>query len=145
MVERPPPATRADFRAWREFSTRWGDNDAYGHVNNMVYYQWFDSAVNAWLVSEGLLDIATGDPIAIVAETRCSYAAPLAFPEPVEVGLAVASLGRSSIRYRIGVFSVDSQMAAAEGEFVHVLVDRETRRPVPIPEKWRTRLETIAR
>jgi acyl-CoA thioester hydrolase len=143
MVKQPP-ATRGDFRAWQRFSTRWADNDAYGHVNNTVYYEWFDSAVNAWLVEQGLLDIAAGDPIALVAETRCSYFAPLAFPEEVEVGLAVADLGRSSIRYRIGVFRAGSDPAAAEGEFVHVVVDRASRRPVPIPDNWRAKLEAIA-
>ena len=145
MVARAPPATRGNFCVWRTFSTRWADNDAYGHVNNTVYYQWFDSAVNAWLVAEGLLNIAAGDPIAIVAETRCTYTAPVAFPEPVEVGLAVANLGRSSVRYRIGVFTAGGETAAAEGEFVHVLVDRASRRPVPIPDIWRTKLEGIAR
>ena len=140
-----PPATRGDFRAWQSFSTRWGDNDAYGHVNNTVYYEWFDSAVNGWLVSQGLLDIAGGDPIALVAETRCAFAAPLAYPEPVDVGLAVAELGRSSIRYRIGVFAANSDTAAAQGEFVHVVVDRANRRPVPIPESWRAKLESIVR
>ena len=139
------PAARRDvFRVWQSFSTRWADNDAYGHVNNTVFYQWFDSAVNAWLVEQGLLDIADGDPICLVVETRCSYAAPLAFPEPVEVGLAVAELGRSSVRYRIGVFSAGSDSAAAEGEFVHVLVDRTTRRPVELPANWRAKLESIS-
>ena len=141
---RPAPARRAAFRAWQTCSTRWADNDAYGHVNNTVFYQWFDSAVNAWLVSEGLLDIAGGDPIALVVETRCSYAAPLTFPEPVDVGLAMAEFGRSSVRYRIGVFAAGSDSAAAEGEFVHVLVDRGTRRPVEIPADWREKLEAIS-
>ena len=145
MVGRPPPASRGDYCVWRTFSTRWADNDAYGHVNNTVYYQWFDSAVNAWLVAEGLLDIAGGDPIAIVAETRCTFTAPVAFPEPVEVGLAIAHLGRSSIRYRIGVFTAGADTAAAEGEFVHVVVDRSSRRPVPIPDDWRSKLESLAR
>lgn len=145
MVERATPATRADFRAWHSFTTRWADNDAYGHVNNTVYYEWFDSAVNAWLVAQGLLDIAAGDPIAVVAETRCTFAAPLAFPQDVVVGVAVAELGRSSIRYRIGVFAAGSDSAVAHGEFVHVVVDRASRRPVPIPESWRSRLEAIAR
>jgi len=145
MVKRQPPAMRGDFCVWREFSTRWADNDVYGHVNNTVYYQWFDSAVNGWLVSQGLLDIAAGDPIAIVAETRCTYAWPLAFPEPVDVGLAVAELGRSSIRYRLGVFGAGRDAAAAQGEFVHVVVNRANRRPVPIPENWRTKLEGIVR
>jgi acyl-CoA thioester hydrolase len=144
-VTRPPPATRGDFCVWQRLSTRWADNDAYGHVNNTVYYQWFDSVVNAWLVSQGLLDIAAGDPIAVVAETRCAYAAPVTFPEAVEVGLAVAELGTSSIRYRIGVFRTGSDAAAAQGEFVHVVVDRASRRPVPIPDAWRTKLQTIVR
>ena len=144
-MTRPPLATRGDFRVWHSFSTRWADNDAYGHVNNTVYYQWFDSAVNAWLVSQGLLDIAGGDPIAVVAETRCTYAAPLAFPQSVDVGLAVAKLGRSSIRYRLGVFGADSDTAAAQGEFVHVVVDRTSRKPVSIPDDWRAKLESITR
>jgi acyl-CoA thioester hydrolase len=125
-------------------TTRWADNDAYGHVNNTVYYEWFDSVVNAWMVDQGLLDIAQGDPIALVVETRCTYAAPLGFPQPVEVGLAVAELGRSSIRYRVGIFAEESDSAAAEGEFVHVVVDRATRRPVDIPIGWREKLETIS-
>src|SRR5215203_323874 len=116
---RPAPALRDNFRIWQSFSTRWADNDAYGHVNNTVYYQWFDSAVNAWLIGEGLLEVTAGDPIALVVETRCTYAAPLTFPEAVDVGLAVAELGRSSVRYRIGVFAAGAASAAAEGEFVH--------------------------
>ena len=138
------PARRGDFKAWRQVTTRWADNDAYGHVNNTVYYEWFDSAVNAWLVEQGLLDIAAGDPIALVAETRCTYVAPLAFPEPVEVGLAIARLGKSSIRYRIGIFGQGSETAAADGEFVHVVVDRVTHRPVDIPPEWRAKLERLA-
>ncbi|WP_310467714.1 thioesterase family protein [Sphingomonas sp.] len=144
MVSRPPPPGRDAFRIWRTFATRWRDNDAYGHVNNSVYYEWFDSAVNAWLVERGLLDIAAGDPIALVVETRCTYAAPLAFPQPVEVGLALAEIGRSSVRYRLGVFAEGAERAAAHGEFVHVLVDRASRTPVDIPANWRSALESIA-
>jgi acyl-CoA thioester hydrolase len=136
-------SSRSDFRVWRRHSTRWADNDAYGHVNNVVYYQWFDSAVNAWLVDQGLLDIEHGDPIALVVETRCTYWAPLAFPGDVEVGLAIEHLGNSSMRYRIGIFGVGDAEAAAEGHFVHVLVDRHSRRPVVLPERWRTALENI--
>lgn len=137
-------STRGDFRVWRKHSTRWADNDAYGHVNNFVYYQWFDSAVNAWLVEQGLLDIANGDPIALVVETRCSYWEPLAFPADVEVGLAIEHLGKSSMRYRIGIFAAGADQAAAEGHFVHVMVDRSSRRPVPIPDQWRIALEAIS-
>jgi acyl-CoA thioester hydrolase len=143
-VSRATPANRSEFKAWRRLTTRWADNDAYGHVNNTVYYEWFDSAVNAWMVEQGMLDIANGDPIGLVVETRCSYFAPLAFPQDVDVGLAVANLGRTSIRYRIGIFAADGEQAAAQGEFVHVVVDRANRRPVDIPRSWRVALEAIS-
>ena len=143
-MSRTSPATRSQFRVWRQVTTRWSDNDAYGHVNNTVYYEWFDSAVNAWMVEQGMLDIADGDPIALVAETRCTHAAALAFPQEVEVGLAVSELGRSSIRYRLGVFAAGADSAAAEGEFVHVVVNRATRRPVDTPTEWREKLEKIS-
>lgn len=142
-MTRETPATRSDFKVWRKVTTRWADNDAYGHVNNTVYYAWFDSAVNGWMVEQGLLDIKNGDPIALVVETHCAYFAPLEFPQDVDVGLAVSELGRSSIRYRIGVFG-DADFTAAHGEFVHVVVDRETRRPVEIPADWRKKLEAIS-
>ena len=128
----------------RKVTTRWADNDAYGHVNNTVYYEWFDSAVNAWMVEQGMLDIANGNPIALVVETRCTYVAPLTFPENVEIGLTVGRLGRSSIRYRIGIFAEGADAAAAEGEFVHVVVDRINRRPVEIPSAWREKLNAIS-
>lgn len=143
MVSSRERSPRAAFKVWRTHSTRWADNDAYGHVNNVVYYQWFDSAVNAWLVGEGLLDIEHGDPIALVVETRCTYADSLAFPADVEVGLSVEQIGSSSMRYRIGVFGVGHEEAAAEGHFIHVMVERTSRRPVPIPENWRRALESI--
>lgn len=143
-MSREARAARSEFKVWRKFTTRWADNDAYGHVNNTVFYQWFDSAVNGWLVEQGLLNIQAGDPIALVVETRCAYFAPLEFPQDVEVGLAVAELGRSSVRYRIGVFADEAASAAAQGEFVHVLVDRSTRRPVEMPVNWRRALESIS-
>ncbi|HEX8668301.1 MAG TPA: thioesterase family protein [Allosphingosinicella sp.] len=139
-----PLAGRDSYRVWRDIPTRWADNDAYGHVNNTVYYQWFDTAVNAWLVEAGLLDIAGGDPIGLVAETGCRYARQVAFPQAVEVGLAVEHLGRSSVRYRLGVFARGEEEAAAQGRFVHVYVSRETRRPVALPESWRRVLAEIA-
>lgn len=143
-MSREEPARRSAFKVWRRLTTRWADNDVYGHVNNTVFYEWFDTAVNAWMIGQGMLDIANGDPIGLVVETRCSYFAPLAFPQDVEVGLAVASLGRSSIRYRIGIFGAGEESAAAQGEFVHVVVDRENRRPVEIPANWRRALEAIS-
>jgi len=143
-VNREPPAARSEFKVWRRFTTRWADNDSYGHVNNTVFYQWFDSAVNGWLVEQGLLDIQAGDLIALVVQTRCTYFYPLEFPRDVEVGLAVAELRRSSVRYRIGVFADAEKTAAAQGEFVHVLVDRDSRRPVAMPADWRAALEAIS-
>ena len=143
-MTREAPLDRSAFEAWRVFATRWDDMDAYGHVNNTVHYQWFDSAVNSWLVDSRLLDVGLGNPIGLVAETRCIFFGPLGFPEPVDVGIAVAHIGTSSVRYRIGIFEPGAERAAAQAEFVHVYVDRETRRPIAIPDEWRTVLETIA-
>lgn len=131
------------YRAWREMGTRWGDDDVYGHVNNVVHYAWFDTAVNAWLIDAGLLNIERGNPIGLVVETGCRYARPLAFPQTVEAGLAVERIGTTSVRYRIGLFGNREEEAAAEGHFVHVYVDRATRRPVPLPASWRQKFESI--
>jgi acyl-CoA thioester hydrolase len=122
---------------------RWADNDAYGHVNNTVHYAWFDSAVNQWLVGQGLLDIAKGSPIGLVVETGCRYFAPLSFPGVVEVGLAVERIGRSSVTYRLGIFEAGGAAPAAEGEFTHVYVGRGDHRPATVPDAWRRVLETI--
>jgi acyl-CoA thioester hydrolase len=138
-----PMKGRGAYPVWREITTRWADNDAYGHVNNIVHYSWFDTAVNAWLIEAGLLDVEHGDPIGLVVETGCRYAAPLTYPEPVEIGLGVERLGTSSVTYRIGVFAKGGKTAAAEGHFTHVYVGRESRRPVPLPEPWRTKLTAI--
>ena len=135
-MSRPVRPRREAFRRFQRITLRWADNDAYGHVNNAIYYQWFDSAVNTMLVDQGLLDIAAGDPICLVVGTSCDYFAPLSFPGEVDVGLAVAELGRSSVRYRLGVFGSADDEAAAAGSFVHVAVSREGRRPVPWPEAW---------
>ncbi len=138
-----PLRPRSAYRHWTPISTRWHDNDAYGHINNTVYYAWFDTAVNAWLVEAGLLDIAQGDPIGLVVETGCRYAAPLAFPEPVEIGLGIARLGRSSVTYHLGVFARGAQSATAEGHFTHVYVGRASRRPAPLPKAWRAQMERL--
>jgi acyl-CoA thioester hydrolase len=128
---------RADYRAWASIPTRWMDNDAYGHVNNVVYYSWFDTAVNAWLIGAGLLDIHAGNPIGLVVETGCRYHRSVAFPETVEAGIRIARLGNSSVRWEVGLFSAGHVGPAAEGHFVHVYVDRVTRRPLPLPDAWR--------
>jgi acyl-CoA thioester hydrolase len=143
-VSRPPLNGRTAYKVWRPVPTRWSDNDMFGHVNNIVYYSWFDTAVNAWLIEAGLLDLEGDGPIGLVVETGCRYARPLAYPEPVEIGLAVERLGTSSVRYRLGVFAKGAEEAAAEGYFVHVCVDRETRRPVVLPEEWRKKSVKIS-
>lgn len=132
-----PVTARSDYRAHRLIPTRWMDNDAYGHVNNVVYYSWFDTAVNAWLVEQGLLDIHHGNPIGLVVETGCRYHRSVAFPETVEAGIRIAALGNSSVRWEVGLFTAGHAGPAAEGHFVHVYVDRTTRRPVPLPDAWR--------
>ena len=141
---KPSPEPRAAYRAFRPITTRWMDNDVYGHVNNVVYYSWFDTAVNAHLIERGVLDIHTGTTIGLVIETQCNYFAPLAFPQTIEAGLRVASLGRSSVRYEVGLFAQGEALTAAKGHFIHVYVDRETRRPSPLPEGLRAELERLA-
>ena len=141
--DRPAPRLRDDFRRFREIATRWMDNDVYGHVNNVVYYSYFDTAVNGYLIDAGVLDIHAGPVIGLVVETQCRYFAPLAFPQTVEAGLRVATLGRSSVRYEVGLFAHGEASSAAHGHFVHVYVDRATRRPVELPAMLRQTLEAL--
>ena len=133
MSARPTPETRSRYRAFRSIPTRWADNDMYCHVNNVVYYGWFDTAVNALLIERGALDIQQGTTIGFVVETQCNYFAPLAFPQTVEAGIRVAHAGSSSVRYEIALFAEGVETAAAQGHFVHVYVDRATQRPVRLP------------
>ena len=125
-----------------EIPTRWMDNDVYGHVNNVVYYSYFDTVINEYLITQGGLDIHAGPVIGLCVESHCAYTAALAFPETVRAGLRVAKLGSSSVRYEIGLFGAGEE-PAAEGWFVHVFVDRETRRPAPIPDGIRAALERL--
>jgi acyl-CoA thioester hydrolase len=124
-------------------TTRWNDNDVYGHVNNVEYYAFFDTVINAWLIREGGLDIHGGAVVGLCAESHCAFRAPLAFPETVHAGLRVGHLGRSSVRYEIGLFGEDAPEPAATGWFVHVFVDRAERRPVDIPPGVRAALERL--
>jgi acyl-CoA thioester hydrolase len=135
---------RSYYPAWTRLATRWHDNDRYGHVNNVVFYAWFDTAVNEWLIAKGLLSQEGEGPIGLVVASGCSYAAPLAFPQPVEVGIAIARVGRSSVTYHIGVFAEGSAEAAAEGFFTHVYVVGPDRRPTPVPPVWREAMALIA-
>ena len=141
---RPQPPYRGQFKAFVPATTRWHDNDIYGHVNNVVYYAYFDTAVNGLLVERGLLDPRNSEIIALVVETRCTYFASLAFPDRVETGVRVIHLGRSSVRYELGVFVEGDGQARARGEFTHVYVDRATQKPVEIPAAIRQFLTTLA-
>ena len=143
MTHRAQPEPRSAYRRFRAITTRWADNDQYGHVNNVVYYSWFDTAVNAYLIEAGALDVQAGAVIGLVVETRCNYFAPLAFPQGVEAGLRVAQLGRSSVRYELGLFAQGEALSAAGGHFVHVYVDRATRRPAPLPDALRAALQPL--
>ena len=139
---RTPTICRAAYVTVRPITTRWMDNDVFGHVNNVTYYSYFDTAVTGWLHERGLIGLHNG-PMWMVAETRCRYLGEIAFPDPVTVGMRLGRLGNSSVRYELAVFRGDADEAAAEGHFVHVHVDRATRRPAPVPETIRTMLTTL--
>jgi acyl-CoA thioester hydrolase len=130
---RPAPQPRSAYRHFSNISTRWMDNDAYGHINNVVYYSFFDTVVNRHLIEAGVLDVQRSPVIGLVVETHCNYFSPLAFPQTVDTGLRVARLGASSVRYEIGLFGAGESLSAACGHFVHVYVDRQTRRPAVLP------------
>jgi acyl-CoA thioester hydrolase len=137
------PPVRGDFRQFVPVTLRWHDNDAYGHVNNVTYYAFFDTAVNQLLIGAGALDIAASEIIGLVVETRCTYFASLTYPGMVEVGVRVAHIGRSSVRYDLAIFAEGAEMAAARGEFTHVYVERDSQRPCPIPEAHRRVMEGL--
>jgi acyl-CoA thioester hydrolase len=141
---RPQADARDAYKVFRSIDTRWMDNDVYGHVNNVVYYSWFDTAVNAHLIEQGALDIHHGDTIGLVIETQCNYFAPLAFPQTIDAGIRVAKLGASSVRYEVGLFAKGENLCAARGHFVHVYVNKQNRRPVQaLPLNLKTVLEKL--
>lgn len=134
---------RSDYKHFQAITTRWMDNDAYGHVNNVVYYSWFDTVVNQFLIANGALDVECSPVIGLVVETHCNYFASVAFPQRITAGLRVAKLGNSSVRYEVAIFREDEENASAQGHFVHVYVERESRQPGAIPATMRTLLQTI--
>ena len=140
---RKPFGSRADYRHFLPITTRWLDNDLYGHINNTVYYSFFDTVVNRYLIEGGFLNLEASDVIGLVVETGCRYAKPLAFPQAVTAGLRVAHIGNSSVRYEIALFGGNDDDAAAEGFFVHVYVARESRKPVPLPDALRQLLQAL--
>ena len=143
MAEQPQHL-RTDYRYFQSITTRWHDNDIYGHVNNVVYYSYFDSAVNAYLIERGGLDIHQGEVVGFVVSSSCDYFASIAFPDALEVGLRVGKLGNSSVQYELAIFKAGEAQACAAGRFVHVFVDRASNRPTPIPAGLRRALEELA-
>ena len=144
MSERAPADRRAAYRYFARITTRWLDNDAYTHVNNVVYYSFFDTAVNELLIKSGVLDIRRSPIIGFVVETQCRFFTPLAFPDRIDAGVRVARIGTSSVRYEIGIFRSGDEMAAAQGYFVHVYVDRASNRPIPaLPKELREVLQPL--
>ncbi|HWI13456.1 MAG TPA: thioesterase family protein [Burkholderiales bacterium] len=144
-MSRETPETRDRYAVFESITTRWMDNDVYNHVNNVVYYSWFDTAVNAYLVREGALTMDSPAVVCLVVETGCRYFKPVSFPDTVHCGLRVAHLGTSSVRVEIGVFRNDEDTAVAQGHFVHVACDARTHRPVPMPPEMRIALEKLRR
>jgi acyl-CoA thioester hydrolase len=143
-MSREPLPTRDDYGVLYPITTRWSDNDIYGHVNNVMYYSYFDSAANRYLIEEGGLDINDGSVVGFVVNSGCQYHAPIAYPEAIEAGVRVDKLGNSSVQYGIAIFREGREEAVAHGHFVHVFVERAENRSVPIPQSLRTALQRIA-
>ncbi len=144
-MSRPSPLTRDEFGLFRPLQTRWSDNDVYGHVNNVIHYVLFDTAINGWLIDAGQLDFRDGTTIGLVVETGCSYFSEIAFPDRVTAGIRIGHMGNSSVRYEIALFRNDEETASAQGHFVHVYVNRETRKPEPLSREMRQLLEDYLR
>lgn len=140
-----PQHSRDDYAHFQPITTRWHDNDVYGHVNNVVYYSYFDSAVNTYLIEVGGLDIHDGPVVGFVVSSSCDYFASIAFPERIEVGLRIGKLGNSSVQYELAIFKAGEDEACAAGRFVHVFVDRQSNRPIPIPDNLRTAMSRLLR
>lgn len=143
MSDRQEPESRDRYRHFISITTRWMDNDIYGHINNVQYYSYFDTAVNRFLIDQAVLDIHAGEVIGFVVETHCNYFSAASFPQDIEAGIRVAHIGRSSVRYEVGLFVENSDRAIAQGHFVHVYVDRQTQQPVELPRALRSALSII--
>ena len=144
-MARPSPLTRDEFALFRGLQTRWADNDMYGHMNNVVHYALFDTAINGWLIEQEFLDPMASDIVGLVVETGCSYFAEMGFPDRVTAGIRIGHIGSSSVRYEIALFRNDEETAAAQGHFVHVYVTKETRKPATLPKPMRLALEDYLR
>ena len=137
------PSSRNEYNYFSKLGTRWNDNDIYGHMNNIVYYELFDTAVNKWLIKNQLLDIKKGNNIGLIVKSGCNYFSSLAYPEDVDAGIRVTEIGNSSIRYEVGLFQENKQLASAEGFFIHVYVDRSTKKPLPLDNVFKEALRSI--
>ena len=137
------PHDRSDYACFTTITTRWNDNDPYAHVNNVVYYEWFDTAINEYLIKKGVLDVENGEMVGLVVKTGCNYFVPVSFPDVIHAGIRVAKLGNSSVGYQVGIFRNDDEEAAAQGEFVHVYVNRKSRQPVSLPTPLREALKPL--
>jgi len=142
-MHRASPEFRERYRYFLAIATRWMDNDVYQHVNNVVYYSYFDTVVNRYLIDHGVLEVGVSPVIGLVVETACQYFSPIAFPDTVHAGLRVGEFGRTSVCYEVGIFRNDQAAASAQGHFVHVYVDRASGRPVPLPPELRSVLEPL--
>lgn len=144
MSSRPEPLPRTAYKVFRHITTRWSDNDVFGHANNVVYYAWFDTAVTGWLIGNVALDPVASAVIPVVVETHCTYFASAGFPDDIYVGISLERLGRSSVTFKIGVFRNEEEAPAAQGRFTHVYVERKSNTPIPIPDQVRTALGALA-
>ena len=138
-------SSRADYAQFSQMTTRWRDNDMYGHMNNVVFYEYVDTAVNTWLIKHSTLDIPHGPIVGLVVETACTFHASLGFPEPLDIGLRVARIGNTSVTFEAGMFAIGEDQAAAEARFTHVYVDAKTRKPAPLPDSFREALQGLAK
>lgn len=143
MSERPKPEPKSAFKWFTPIQTRWSDNDIYGHVNNVTYYSYFDTAVNKMLIEKGQLDLGVQSIVGLAVSSSCTYFSSVSYPDELTAGVRLAKLGNSSLHYQVGIFGPDQDMCAALGNFVHVFVDGETRKPTPLPQEWREALNDL--
>ena len=140
---RQNPTNRSDYNYFCKMSTRWNDNDIYGHLNNVIYYELFDTAVNKWLIKNNLIDIKNGDSIGLIVQSGCNYFSSFEYPEEIDAGIRVTKIGNSSIRYEVGLFKPNDDLASADGFFIHVYVDRVNNKPISLDYEFKKKIDTI--
>ena len=140
---RQNPTNRSDYNYFSKMSTRWNDNDIYGHLNNVIYYELFDTAVNKWLIKNNLIDIKKGNNIGLIVQSGCNYFSSFEYPEDIDAGIRVTKIGNSSVRYEVGLFKSNDDLASADGFFIHVYVDRVSNKPINLDYEFKKKLDTI--